>query len=126
MEEIKKFGVGVDIENISRFRKLDYKKNHRFLDKLFSKKELEYCFSKENAAPHLTARFAGKEAVLKALDSVCELNPGIRNIEITNNELGVPIVKLNNVDSSNLIIKISLSHCEDKAIGFACVFWGDK
>ena len=44
-----------------------------------------------------------------------------KDIEITNNKNNVPMVKINNKTLNNLKIKISLSHCEDKAIAFAVV-----
>ena len=44
---IENFGIGTDIESIDRFRRIDYVKNNSFLNKIFTKNELDYCFSKE-------------------------------------------------------------------------------
>ena len=55
--------VGVDIEDIGRFRKLDQKSSGVFLKKVYTKNELDYCFQKSVPAQHLAVRFAGKEAV---------------------------------------------------------------
>ena len=41
------FEIGVDIEKINRFDNKDYSKKDIFLNKIFSKKELDYCFSKK-------------------------------------------------------------------------------
>lgn len=121
MKRIRKFGIGTDIENIDRFRKLDFVNNNAFLNKIFTKYELEYCFSKGKAASHLAVRYAGKEAVIKALSSIDKINLSYREIEILNNENGVPIVRINNVCFHNLKVSLSLSHCNDKAIAFAVV-----
>ena len=122
----KNIGIGADIESIGRFRRLNYAENDNFLNKVFTKNELEYCFSKKNAAPHLAARFSGKEAVFKALCSIGKFDVDHREVEIINDEKGVPIVKLNNGNLNNLIAKISLSHCADKAIAFAVIIKTDK
>jgi len=115
------FGIGVDIEDIKRFRNLNIAHSKQFLDKIFTKKELDYCFSKAKPEQHLAARYAGKEAVVKALYSLGKTNIDYNDIEITNNKDSVPMVKIKNKDSDGLKIKISLAHCEDKAIAFAAV-----
>jgi len=95
--------------------------NKSLLNKIFTKNEIDYCFSKKNAAPHLAARYAGKEAVVKALNSMDEVNIDYKGIEILNNEKGVPVVKLNNKNIGDFQVKISLSHCEDKALAFVTI-----
>jgi len=117
----KKLSIGVDIESIQRFRKVDYLKNKLFFNKIFTKNELKYCFSKGNAAVHLTARFAAKEAVTKALSEFKRGSTNYKQIEILNNENGAPLVKLNKKGFQNLKFSLSLSHCEDKAIAFAII-----
>lgn len=117
----KRFGIGTDIENIDRFSNLNYPKDSHFLDKIYTKKEMEYCFSRGNAAQHLAARYAGKEAITKALNSIGETNSNYKEIEIVNNVRGVPTAKINGICFSNFRIYISLSHCKDKALAFAIV-----
>jgi len=116
-----RFGIGVDIEDIGRFQKPNVISNKRFLDKIFTKKELDYCFSKAKPEQHLAARYAGKEAVVKVLCSLGKTSIDYKDIEITNNKNKVPMVKIKNKGLDNLKIKISLAHCEDKAIAFAVV-----
>jgi len=65
LNKIENIGIGVDIEDVNRFTKLGG--NKAFLKKVFTQNELDYCFSKKVAAPHLAVRYAGKEAVVKAL-----------------------------------------------------------
>lgn len=115
------FGIGVDIDSIDRFAGLKRTQDSSFLNKVFTQKELEYCYSKRTPAPHLAARFAGKEAVIKALHSLGRPRSNYVDIEITNSEEGVPEVKLMKPGFDDLQIKLSLSHCADKAIAFAIV-----
>ncbi len=111
-------GVGVDIESIARFRRKNYLEKS-FLKKIFAPRELAYCFKKIDSAPCLAARFAGKEAVIKALWG---LNIGVnyRDVEILSKNK-VPVVSLKKFKNQELSVLISLSHCEDKAIAFAIV-----
>jgi holo-[acyl-carrier protein] synthase len=119
--------VGVDIESILRFKDLDRNRSERFLSKIFTKNEIDYCFSKRYPAQHLAARFAGKEALIKAIKStkIKTVNLQLNNVEITNNVNGSPSVSINNyklINKNNILnmkFKISLSHSEDMAIAFA-------
>ena len=117
--QINDFAVGTDIEPIQRFRKFKKGKDKKFLMNTFSNKELDYCFSKQNCASHLAARFTGKEAVIKVLNSFGKSVVKYSDIEILNNKDGAPFVKLNHDGYKNLKIKISISHSEDYAIAFA-------
>lgn len=114
MRPFNDFAIGVDMEQISRFNNLNRKKNSKFLKKIFTKKEMDYCFSKKAAAQHLAVRFAAKEATIKAIGSLGKEILSLNKIEITKNANGIPAVKLRYYN-----IKISLSHCRDKAIAFA-------
>ena|SRR3989338_1702509 len=119
MQEFKHLGVGTDIEDISRFRNLDRKSNSDFLDKIFTKKELDYSFSKANPHQHLAARYAGKEAVVKALGSLGKQGIDYKDIEILNDGKGIPKVNFNH--DAQLNIRISLSHSNDRALAFAII-----
>lgn len=111
-------GVGIDIEEIKRFKNL---KKHQ-LNKMFTKEELEYCFKKKNVAQSLAVRFAGKEAVIKALHSIGKRDPLIQSfkeIKILKID-GVPEVVLPK-EMRYLKTVLSLSHSNDKAIAVAIV-----
>jgi holo-[acyl-carrier protein] synthase len=119
---MKDISIGVDIEDIERFVSLDINKNKSFFDRLYTHREMEYCLSKSNPYPHLAVRFAGKEAVIKLISGFDEkITP--TEIEILNDAKGTPVVNINNKRLNNIKVKISLSHCKDKAIAFA---WGSK
>lgn len=114
-------GIGVDIENISRFQELDVGKDGSFFKKTFTGKELDYCFSSRVPAQHLAARFAGKEAILKALSSLGRASLGYNDIEIENDNEGVPCVAVKKEGFGDLQIRLSLSHARDVAVAFAIV-----
>lgn len=104
-------GVGVDIENIARFRNLPYKENKTFYKKLFTKKELEYCREKADPYPHFAVRFSAKEAGLKALGRATDF----KNIEIIYKS-GAPHLRIKG--RPRLKIFTSLSHTKNYAIAF--------
>jgi len=112
-------GIGTDIEEIERF--LENIDNIDFLLKLFTQKELDYCFSKKNPSQHLAARFAGKEAIIKALSGIEISGITFTEIEIINNNLGVPYVQFSRPGMDNIYVKISLSHSSTISIAFALV-----
>ena len=60
-------GVGTDLTQISRFSRFVEQEKTALLDRLFTASEQAYAMPKRNPAPHLAARFAAKEATLKAL-----------------------------------------------------------
>ncbi|MEK6943367.1 MAG: holo-ACP synthase [Nanoarchaeota archaeon] len=116
---MKEIGIGTDIEDIKRFKKLSRIKDKIFLKKIYTGKELDYCYSKKSPGQHLAARFAGKESIVKALSSISiKSKVSYNDIEITSTD-DAPKASLNKF--KNVKIKISLSHCKDKALAFAIV-----
>lgn len=116
-----KFVSGVDIEEIFRFRELSLVKDINFLNKIYTKEELRYCFSKTDPSPHLAGRFAGKEAVFKALSGIGLKKISLKKIEILANIDGMPEVCLLGLDKCNFSISLSISHCKEWAVAFAII-----
>ena len=115
------FSIGVDIEEISRFKKVLTNKN--FLNKVFSKKEIKYCFAKKRPEEHLAARFAAKEAIIKAVSGKSRRKILLYNkIEVINDKNNAPRIIIKDVNFTKKTIKISMSHCEDKAIALAIIY----
>ncbi len=109
MTSINNIGVGLDIENIDRFAKLDLKKNRNFFDRVYTRKEKKYCLLKSNPFPHLAARFAAKEAIKKTIGDKIAFS----EIEITNDKNGAPKVKfLNKRIKKKYKSIISISHTQ--------------
>ena len=119
-------GIGVDIIEIDRVKESIDKFGDHFLNKIYTEKELKYCLEKSDKYQHLAARFAAKEAVYKALSSGWNKNIGWKNIEITNESNGMPIVTLNgevkNFLSPQKSLKISISHSRDYVAAVAIIY----
>jgi len=108
-------GIGNDIIEIERIRKSFDRHGYRFLTKLFSTQEQDYCLKHTDPIPHLAGRFAAKEAVVKALGTGFGEHASWLDIEIINDELGKPCVVLSENLSKkckNSIILVSISHCD--------------
>jgi len=73
-------GIGIDVVRISRMREVIARWEDRFLQRIFTAGEIAYCRSRRDPIPHFAARFAAKEAGLKALGTGLRL--GIRWSEL--------------------------------------------
>jgi holo-[acyl-carrier protein] synthase len=87
-------GVGIDLIELDRFKAAMKRQGAPFLKKIFTAAERRYCEGKWNRIAHYTARFAAKEAVLKALGT--GWSGGIRwtDVEIARDALGAVTVRL--------------------------------
>jgi len=65
-------GVGIDIAQVDRLRSAYDRGGESFLERVFTERELEYCRRFPDPFPHLAARFAAKESVIKALGIACD------------------------------------------------------
>ncbi|MCH8170933.1 MAG: holo-ACP synthase, partial [Bacteroidetes bacterium] len=119
-------GIGIDIIEIDRIKESVEKYGDSFLNKIYTKTELDYCLNKSNKYQHLAARFAAKEAVYKALTTGTQEKAGWQNIEILNKTNGMPIVKLKgyleNYLTNGNSLKISISHSNQYVTCFAIVY----
>ena len=87
-------GIGIDVVEIGRVGEMLDRWGSRFLEKIFTEREISYVESKVNPAQHLAARFAAKEAFAKA--AATGMNGGFRwkDIEVSNVESGKPTIVL--------------------------------
>lgn len=83
------FGVGTDIIEVKRIKKL-IEKNTRFRDRVFTRKEIQYCEQKKNRAHSYAARFAAKEAFFKALGTGWRKGVTFKDVEVINQSSGRP------------------------------------
>ena len=113
---MKILGTGIDIVEVSRFKQAVRKGGARFLNRVFSKRELDQLKRRRDPSEGLAARFAVKEAVVKAFGSRADAPKSLQQIEILKTEKGVPCVTL---PSKNLEVFISLSHAREVAIASA-------
>jgi len=111
--------VGTDIVKVSRIKKL--LNNKRFIHKIYSKKEIEYCLSRPYPELSFSGKFAGKEAVKKALYSSGKIKyiPSFKSISILNRKDFSPFVEIDVAGFfQNIDFSISVSHEKNYAIAF--------
>jgi holo-[acyl-carrier protein] synthase len=87
-------GHGIDVVEIPRLARVLRDHGDRFLDRIFTEVEREYCIGKKREVEHLAGRFAAKEAVLKVLGTGWIGRISWQDIEVTNNPAGQPSVRL--------------------------------
>lgn len=108
-------GIGIDIVEIKRVKKLIKQYNKRFLERTFTSIEIQYCQSKPNPAQHFAGKFAAKEALIKAFGKPLTLN----EIEVENIAGKRPYIKLYGKAKkllSKINILVSISHDHEYAI----------
>tara|TARA_B100000700_G_C14548065_1_gene625219 strand:- start:62 stop:430 length:369 start_codon:yes stop_codon:yes gene_type:complete len=110
--------LGNDLIEVSRILSLINTNGKKFLDRIFSKVEQEYCQSKQIPSIHYAGRFAAKEAIIKAIKSSGYIQPiPFNSIEIISGNNGEPIVKLG--DQNYGKCRVSISHTEFIAMASA-------
>ena len=120
------FGIGTDVVDISRVKKL-LNNNKKFINRIFSTKEIKYCESKLNKVASYSKRFAAKEAFVKALGVGISKGISFNEISINNNNDGAPFIEL--LGKTKLIVKnltkkknkIYLSLSDEKKYALAMV-----
>lgn len=113
-------GLGIDMVEVDRVA-LKISKNNGFTELVFSEKEIAYCESKANKFEHYAARFAAKEAFLKACGTGWTSGSSFNEIEVMNDSEGKPQISLLG-QTASLVDKIgfnkvfvSLSHLKSMA-----------
>ena len=116
--------IGTDIIEIERIRDaIDEHKKH-FLNRIFTPREQEDCSKHKDPSPRYAGRFAAKEAVSKALGTGFGKNLSWLDIEITNDDLGRPLISLSEKARAHFkapSLHISISHCKLYATATALV-----
>jgi holo-[acyl-carrier protein] synthase len=113
---------GIDIVEVKRVKRLVERWGDRFLHRVFTPIEINYCKGKSSPEQSLAARFAAKEAILKAIGT--GLSQGIRwtSMEIVNDKNGRPSVNLGKRIKDKIgdkRILISMSHIKEYAVAQA-------
>lgn len=115
-------GVGVDLTPISRMQRAMQAHPERLEARLFTDGERAYCRARAQADQHFAARFAAKEALLKALG----VPEGLRwhELEVVNDGDGAPRFRLSgraSVRAAELGVRklhLSITHADDSAVAF--------
>ena len=119
------FGTGLDIIEIERIKHSIEKYSPKFEQRVFTSSEINYCKSQGDPVKHFAARFAVKEAVSKCLGIGITGVLGFKDMEITHEETGKPV--LNMIGKGKKLfqklklksIHISISHDRTYAIAHA-------
>jgi len=90
-------GTGIDIAEVPRIRKSIERFGERFLRRIYTEGEIRYCDSKANRLERYAARFAAKEATMKALGTGWGKGVRWRDIEVTRLPGGRPTIVLHGV-----------------------------
>ena len=111
---------GTDIVEISRIQKDIEKLGEKFLNRIYTKQEIEYCETKKKQKySSYAARFAAKEAIYKALSSYIKTDYTWKDFEILNDEKGKPYVNLGMKIEELNSLNITLSHSREYAVANA-------
>ena len=119
-------GIGTDLFEVERMKKA-ISKQANFVDGIFTPKEIKYCNQFKNSSERFAARYAAKEALLKALGTGWRDGIKFIDIEITNDHLGKPQLMLSGkakeiadrLSVNN--IQVSMSHTNKLANAFVII-----
>jgi holo-[acyl-carrier protein] synthase len=125
-----KVRVGIDAVGVDRLRRLVEDDEQR-QETLFTARELEYCRRKRRQYEHMAARFAAKEAVLKAFGTGISQRMRWTDVEVTHDASGRPQIRLDGAVASFAErhglqdLDVSLTHTEGLAFAQAVTVWAE-
>lgn len=115
------YSIGTDIVDVARIRRSV--KNKKFIERVYTVEEINYCRKMKNSAQHFAVRFAAKEAVWKALSGMAIEGIGHREIGVFRLSDGRPIVQFSQrLKKFEKYITLSLSHTKEYAVAVALFF----
>jgi holo-[acyl-carrier protein] synthase len=122
-------GCGIDLARVSRFQRLIDEQKQALLQRLFTPAELDYALACKRGGEHLAARFAAKEAFLKALGTGLRFGLSWQQLEVCRDELGCPRLNLSGQALEMLTAKkgarVHLSYSHDGEYAVAQVILED-
>ncbi len=127
-----KIAQGIDLVDFPRIEQMFERHGQSFLDRVFTEAEQKYADTKKDRMEKLAGRFAAKEAVLKLLGTGWRGKIAWTDIEIINNEMGQPQVRICGqvkeiADALGITdISVSITHTANFAIASAAALIGKK
>ncbi len=122
-------GIGTDLAEVHRIKDSVSRFGDRFLNRIYTVREREYAMAKANAAERLAARFAAKEAGMKAIGTGWSRGVTWKDFEVVNEPSGRPTLKLSGVAleiaGSIGVARISLSLTHTQSMSLAVVILED-
>lgn len=126
------FGLGIDVVEVARIAAAIARHGEPFLARVFTAGERAYCESRKVPELHFAARFAAKEAAVKALGTGIGEHAAWLDLDIARDPSGAPLLVLSGAaaifarDHGITEIKISLTHARDYAAANAIAVAGDE
>jgi holo-[acyl-carrier protein] synthase len=116
-------GCGVDVVELTRFRRAMERGGRAFMRRVFTKREEAYARARRRTTLlHLAGRFAAKEAVIKAMSQIDPARMlAMNEVEVRNDRLGRPHVILHDGRRRRVSVHVSLSHVNTVAVASAIV-----
>jgi holo-[acyl-carrier protein] synthase len=117
-------GIGVDIIEIGRIGQSIDMLGERFLDKIFTTGERQYCSARQHSVQHYAARFAAKEALSKALSTGWAGEFRWKDVEVMNDPSGQPRITLTGPLQETLAgtrILVTMSHSESHVVAVVLI-----
>jgi holo-[acyl-carrier protein] synthase len=120
-------GIGIDVVEVSRIQSSLDEFGDRFLNRIFTESEREYCGKQKRPELHFAARFAAKEAIAKAFGTGIGKEIGWLDMEIGRRATGEPMVQLSDVGAEYAKsrgvtqVMVSLTHAKHYAAANAVV-----
>jgi holo-[acyl-carrier protein] synthase len=120
-------GIGADVIEVSRIRGVLERQGDRFLARVFTDEERDYCMKMAHPHKHLAARFAAKEAVSKCFTTGIGAELGWRSVSVYHGERNQPFVRLDAKGEALLRevgatqVLLTLSHTETVAMAVAAL-----
>lgn len=115
-----KITCGTDIIEIERVKESIENVGTKFIERVYTEKEIEYCESrKRQKYQHYAGRFAAKEAAFKAISKILDDKYSVcwKDFETINDCQGRPSIILHNINTEKIeSIDVSISHCKEYAI----------
>ena len=118
-------GVGIDLVDVARIAGMRERYGDTFLTRTFTSDEIAYCMKYANPDPHFAARFAAKEAIVKALGTGFTGDISLQSVGVLRDESGQPFAYLDSAAKACLAeigaskILISITHLKDYAQAIA-------
>ncbi len=115
-----KITCGTDIIEIERVKESIENVGTKFIERVYTEKEIEYCESrKKQKYQHYAGRFVAKEAAFKAISKILDDKYSVcwKDFETINDGQGRPSIILHNINTEKIeSIDVSISHCKEYAI----------
>ena len=115
-------GVGTDLAEVSRIREAIQRHGRRFIDRIYTPREIAYVDSKANRFERYAARFAAKEAAMKAIGTGWRQGVRWQDFEVANLPSGKPTLLLHGEAAAIAVqlgvrqINLSMTHTAEQAL----------